>query len=72
MSAQTDPQSGAQTPFASPRVRAGLAVSNAVLIIGIALFLIDDTLLQLIMYAIAVVDAPVTMWVLGRVAENNP
>ncbi|ERG89500.1 MAG: hypothetical protein J07HX5_01665 [halophilic archaeon J07HX5] len=71
MSARTDPQDGARALFANPRLRAGLAVSNAALIIAIAFFFIDDTLTQLIMYAVAVIDAPVTIWVLGRVAETN-
>ena len=70
MATERDDEPELPAVFADPRYRAALALSNGLLLVGIAFFALEGTV-QLLVYGLAVLDVPVTMYVLGRVADQS-
>ncbi|WP_424017244.1 hypothetical protein ACOZ4N_15355 [Halorientalis pallida] len=57
-------------PLADRRIRGAIGLSGALVVVLVAYFFLEGTV-QLVAYGIAVLDAIVTPFVLGKVAEQN-
>lgn len=57
-------------PFANPNVRILIGLSSALVLVFIAFFAVEDTLLRWLIVGIAAVDAVTTPYILKHVVEN--
>lgn len=62
----------AENPFADRRVRALAGLSGGLTIVTVAVFFVDDPTTTYLLLGFAVLDAIVTPYVLGWVAEGGP
>jgi predicted Co/Zn/Cd cation transporter (cation efflux family) len=57
-------------PFANSNVRILLGLSSALIVVFVAFFFVDDTMLRWLMVAIAAMDAVVTPYILKMAVED--
>ena len=57
-------------PFENPNVRILIGLSGALVLVFIAFFVVEDTLLRWLIVAIAAVDAVATPYILKLTVEN--
>jgi len=57
-------------PPANPPFKYGMGVASAAIVVGVALFPVEDRTFRLLVFGIAALDLLVTPWVLGQATEQ--